>query len=540
MEKLETHRGISIFIYICLSLFTLVFMFYQSGFQSFWLDELSLIGTITKDKNVFDILGQYLTVDVTNLPLFPLAAALWYRIFPANDRLMLLLPQLAVAAAVYMAGKLSRLCFGGRTGVFAALLTSISSCVILRCGFEFRCYAFMLLFSETLLYTYIRRIRADFVRTKDSVILPFARFRIVKGKTRREDPPKTPRDEPVKVFALQKSELQYAAAMTLLIFTHYFGSIIAASLAFLDLIRVIISKGKKKRLLLPYGVSAIIFLPWFMLMLINKQKSLATFWPKKPTLPQIPRMMRALLSGNEAMFVLFIFALLVLLWHMLKIVLKVEKPSFSICCALTFAWSVIFVVGLVFTYSAILNPAGGIFLTRYFIVILPPMIGLISWIIVRIIDLAVLGKGGDYRQEFTFIAAVFILLYFGLVNFRVVREESGTSSETFREAASWIIENSGDELYESSSALVCSVNPRATAGFVEYYIRKGGRRSPVAQISLQGDNPVDEMKKYDTLYLVSVHRDMENLDSAITDYLEDNFVLSEANEDYRAFIYRRK
>ena len=52
-----------VFSYVALGLLMLLFMFYQCGKQSFWLDEMSLLGTITKDKGIGDILNQYLTID---------------------------------------------------------------------------------------------------------------------------------------------------------------------------------------------------------------------------------------------------------------------------------------------------------------------------------------------------------------------------------------------------------------------------------------------------------------------------------------------
>ena len=70
--------GIFIFIQF---MFSVHFM----GRQYFNLDEVSQIGFIAKKLGVGGILDYYLTSEVTNLPLFPLLAAVWYRVVPYGE-----------------------------------------------------------------------------------------------------------------------------------------------------------------------------------------------------------------------------------------------------------------------------------------------------------------------------------------------------------------------------------------------------------------------------------------------------------------------
>jgi len=131
-----------------------------------------------------------------------------------------------------------------------------------------------------------------------------------------------------------------------------------------------------------------------------------------------------------------------------------------------------------------------------------------------------------------------MILYVGLTNLREVRENSSKSSETFREASQWVEAQEG--LYDEGTALVCSVNPRAALGFAEYYVRDGGKKPEIPVISLQDTDPVSDLKKYDKLYVVYVHRDMEKLADDVKAYLSDNFEIKENNEEIKAALYVRK
>ncbi|MCR5778246.1 MAG: glycosyltransferase family 39 protein [Lachnospiraceae bacterium] len=484
-------------VYIALALFMLMFMFYQGGKQSFWLDEMSLLGTITKDKSVGDILGQYLTIDVTNLPIFPLAAAFWYRVLPANDRIMLLLPELAVFGTVIWCGMTGELVAGKKSGLIAAILASVSTKLILSCGFELRSYGFLLLFGTGTIYYFLKRIEYDDL----------------------------------------KVEIKFGVFLALTLYTHYMGGILIAALGAAEVVMFLVDKTRIKKFI-PYIIAGASFVPWFVLMLICKQKSITSFWPDKPTLPEITRVMRKLLSSNEALFIVLILTFLYVLCRAVRTWLEGNTLSFKHKSLLILSWIVLFMLGSVFVYSAIINPAGGFFVLRYFLELIPVMLVIIAVGIADTIDFVSSGRNSTLRLEITAVVAMFLILYVGLINLRTVRDSSSKSSETFREAAVWV--KAQDGLYDKDAAVVCSVNPRATAGFVEYYVREGAKKAPVPMISLQDTDPVSDLKKYDKLYLVYVHRDMEKLADDVKEYLADNFEIKENYEDIKAALYVRK
>ncbi len=495
INGLKKHTWI---LYVFFAFIQLLFMFYQGGKQSMWLDEMSLIGTITKDKGIGDILWQYLTVDVTNLPLFPLISALWYRVFPANDRLMLLLTELFSSGALVVTAFLAERNFGKREGILSAVLMLISLRPVINCGFEFRSYAFMLFFSALSLFFYYEKNRSP-------------------GK---------------------REELLFGASLLLLIFTHYSGIILTAILGFLDLIKVI-SKKQGFSKLLPYFASGFLFLPWFILMLRFKEKSISSFWVDPPTMPEIARTLKYLLSNNEAVYVIFIFGILITAAELIMTAYKGEVTDWAAFLSLEMLCTVFIMILSVFVYSAYINPGGGFFLKRYFIVLLPLMVCVTSYAVRKMTDFFASWKNREELNAAFFVISGFFLIYFGFINLSEIRDKTKKSAETFREAAAYIKEQ-GVLKEGEDAALVCSVNPRAAAGFSEYYVRRGGREKEIATVSLQGEEPVKELSKYDRLYLVYVHRDLKDLDPLIEKTLREEYELTAQNEEVKAAVFERR
>ena len=495
IDNLKKHTWL---LYILFAFMQLLFMFYQGGKQSMWLDEMSLIGTITKDKGIGEILRQYLTVDVTNLPLFPLIAALWYRIFPANDRLMLLLPELFASGALIVTGFLAERSFGKREGVLSAVLMLISLRPVINCGFEFRSYAAMLFFAALTLYFYYEKERSG-------------------GKG---------------------GDVLYGISVFFLIFTHYSGVILTGILGLMDLIRVIMKRKGLSRLL-TYFIPGLLFLPWFVLMLKFKEKSISSFWVDPPTIPEIARTLKYLLSDNEAIYVIFIFGIVITAAEILLSAYKKKPTEREVYMSLEMLCAIFIMILSVFAYSAFINPGGGFFLKRYFIVLLPLMACITSHAVRRGADYFSYGRKTEELYAAFFVISGFILIYFGFINLSEIRERTKKSTETFREAAEYVREQ-GIFKDTENLALVCSVNPRASAGFSEYYVRRGGREREIATISLQGEEPVQELIKHDKLYLVYVHRDLEDLDPLIERTLSEEYELTAENEEVKAAVYRRK
>ncbi len=494
-------------IYGLMGFIQLVFTFRQSGFQSFWLDELSLLGTISSEKSVSDIIWQYLSVDVTNLPLFPLAAALWYRIFPSDDSLMLLLPCLASALSVAVSAHIAELIAGKAAGVLCAFLMAFSPALMTGCCFEFRSYAFMVLNSSLVLFLYLKR-HMEFQQGGS------------KGRI---------------------TAIAFSVCGFLLLMTHYFGALFMAGLGFIDLM-LVVRINRKSSWLIPYAFCAAPFCVWFALMLAFKEKSLTSFWPKPPAVTAVTGLIRHLLSDSDPLYMVFLAAAALLLYKTIRAFsehVKVRIPDWYRWLLL---WQIVFITGGVFVYSRFINPSGGIFVGRYFLVLLSSTLIFASAGAEDLLMLLFGEEEGERRKAVWVIVFTILFIYCAPRIINDVRADSTGSPEPFREAAQWLREEAGEDIYSSKSAVVCSVNPRAALGFTDYYIRRGGREKEVEWISLQDEekNLPESLEEYDTLYVVYIHRALEDLDSSITGYIEDNFEITAENEELKAFVAVRK
>ena len=410
---------------------------------------------------------------------------------------MLLLPELAVFGTVIACAKTTELIAGKRAGLIAAILVSVSAKLMISAGFELRSYGFLIFFGMCTIYYYFKKLKED----------------------------------------TMNNSVKYGIFLILTIYTHYMGILLIGALAAADIVIMIARKDNLKKLI-PYAATGVVFAPWFILMLINKQKSITSFWPDKPTMPEIARVMRKLLDGHEALFIILTVTFLYAICRFMRFVLEEKKLSFRYIALLTLSWIVLALIGIVFVYSTVINPAGGFFVQRYFLELVPVMIIIIAVGIIEAIDFLSAGKERELRYEISAVVMLFLVLYLGLINIRIVRDSSSKSSETFREAAAWV--KAQDDLYTEGTAVVCSVNPRATAGFVEYYVRDGAKKAALPMISLQDTDPVTDLKKYDRLYFVYVHRDLERLSDEVKDYLAENFEVEEDYTDIKAALYRRK
>ena len=309
MEKFKKFAVKHRFLLICCGILAvrLAFCLRVAPRQSLSLDEISELGFIARSQSLGDILHTFLTVEVTNLPLFALLAALWYRLVPWGEGWLLLLCELLTTAGCLVLCQAAKRMRSEWCGYFCAVLLACSSTLILRCDMEYRCYSFLFLTLSATLYCQIGRIQAG---------------------TRR-----TP---------LQ--ELSYAAALTLLAYSHYFGCLAIVALVLADL-PLLWQKRLRPWQLFPYFVSGILLLPWFIAMLLHKEKSLLDFWPTPPVFGRIPEAMRFALSNDEPLFVLLLLGMIGLLMQALVRHVRGSFDAGRDWPPLVLIWLVLFILG---------------------------------------------------------------------------------------------------------------------------------------------------------------------------------------------------
>lgn len=168
----------------------------------------------------------------------------------------------------------------------------------------------------------------------------------------------------------------FGISMLLLSYTHYFGILLCGSLFLGDLFLWIFKKARI-RTCLSYALAAAGFLPWGIYALPYILARTQSFWPEPPTLKSLKTTLE-FLSGDKLIliFIAVIITMLGLfLFHIWKKQLSFEN-HFPWVIQL---WSLLFVIGCVYIYSAYLKPTASAYVDRYFFCLLPSMFLLLAW-----------------------------------------------------------------------------------------------------------------------------------------------------------------
>ena len=472
--------------------FSLRFM----GRQYFSLDEVSQIGFIAKKNSWGRIIDYYLTSEVTNLPLWPLVAAVWYRIVPYGEGWMRLLTVIFTTAAIIMLIKAGKKLGGRGTALLTALLACISPVIMQKCGLTFRVHAFWLFFTALVFYLYIKRNKKDEKTMGDHIAL--------------------------------------GLAMAGLAYSHYFGCLTIVYLFLTDLLLSVRGKLGKK-FILSYLIGGGSLIPWFILMLTRRTMNLAEFWPKAPTFESIPKALRFIAGNDEPVFILLILAMIVNLLVLLKELSEGNESEKSICLASFSLMSLLFVFAD-YVYSAHINIQSGIFVTRYFLSCVPAAIlsvsELLNRILIRIEDKFELNKYILYGA-----VTLFVLFYLGAPNYYydVKDEVSAPFDNTYGNVRDRIAEDG--RLTDADTVIAINANRANADGFEEYYLEYAGSGDDVNVMSNEDQDIAERLEDAEYVYIYQV---MKGTPDIYTDIMADRFEEEWIDEDIGLYLFKRK
>ncbi len=488
------------FFLICLFMVLLRFAFCLriSGRQSFACDEIAELGFIAKANSLQEILMYFLTTEITNLPLFALIAAGWYRIVPWGEAYLLLLCELFTSAGILVLGAAAARLKDELTGYISVALCVISSTLLLRCDMEYRCYSFLFLMVTICFYWY--------VRGKEKGCERGIRY-----------------------------ELVFALIMTLLAYSHYFGPLIIVAL-FISEAFLFIKKKNRISFIIPYVVSGALLTPWFLLMLKFKEKSISDFWPSPPNLGSIPEMLRFVMSNDEGIYILALMGMVYTVVLALNNIIKKEYDYSFDHVLLTFLWITLFILLGDFVYSSRINIYGSIWVDKYFISVLPAMV-IMTAVFLRTIP-GLLCRGGMKPPEgvLTAVLCVFLILYTGLGNYyHDVKEYMDVPLDPFRETAQYLAENTEGE---EKTLLLLPMELSAAKGYQEYYIDHYGLADRIEVVSWAEPELSSILAGADRLYVFDVRNRIEKTGEELGVSLE-GFSPEKTVKEYDLTLYKK-
>ncbi len=477
-----------------LILIQLVFSLRFMGRQYLSLDEVSQIGFIVKKNPLGQITEYYLTSEVTNLPFWPFVAAAWYRLVPYGEGWLRLLTVLLTTLSIIILIKAAKEYKGERTALLMAVLCCISSVLMHNCSLTFRVHAFWMVFTALVLWRYFARLKDDSMKN-------------------------------ILLLGLSMAGLAYC---------HYFGCLTIAYLFLMDVV-LFIRKAADKKVILSYIISGAAVLPWLILVMLRRTMDLNDFWPKTPTFASIPKALRFIVSGDEPVFIFLLLSMMIAFLLILDSIFNSFRdfePRF-IRFGLAFM-PLIFVIGD-YVYSAHINVRAGIFVSRYFLSVLPAALLSVSYLLSEILDR--LSEKFDIRLFLSYgTAALFLLIYLGCGNYYydVKDEVSAPFDNTYGNVRDIVIKDQG--LKNGDTVVAINANRANADGFEEYYLGYGSRNNDIHVVSNDDPDIAERIGAADRVYVYQV---MSGKPDIFTDIMGDKFKLVSFDKDISLYTFDR-
>lgn len=505
-----------LYIGIILVSWMAIFTFINGDVQSLWVDELSSIGYIRSGISFTDMLYTYLFCD-TNLPLYSIILYFYYRIMPYGEQYLLIPSIIFCVGGVWIFSHCVKNMLGERAGVIALCLCCASNALIWQGAWEVRCYSLTFFMAAVAFGCFVKKMQTP---SRISLIV-------------------------------------YSIVVALFISTHWFASLVLAFYGLVDLL-LIISKKMSWKNLFVYVPALLFFLPWTAVAFLSKQEEISNFWGIIPEWKNLLWTILFWLSGRRWLWYMCLIAGFVCCakW-MLSIFVKDKCKDFK---SMVGAWctaTIVWVIGIVYVYSRIINPEGSLYIERYFVVIVPPImfltvLGLDDFLdrVDKIVESRYI-KNRIINKSFGIGARIIvgiILISSWVLCYREEYIAIRKPFEKFREAAEYLI--SDGRIWKEDTLFVASNRYCVLDGFVEYYFEKKGYNEPenivdggVHSIAESRFYPnykqysEEELLEYNHIICLRIHM---HYDEEFADFLGENYIQIQGAEENGIEIWSKK
>jgi hypothetical protein len=421
--KSRFHRFLSWFLLAFMAIFMLTF----ASKQPFWFDELFSIGVV-HNSDAVSICKVALEGDV-HPPLFHLIVSLFYRVMPYGEAYLLLLPVAFVIGGIVVLGKTGRVIGGEDLGFFTLCVAATSSILVRQGGWELRSYSMLFCFSSVTLLYYAKRCKEE---TNMNIVF-------------------------------------YGISLTLLLHTHYFGAILALFYGLMDLC-LFLRKKIAFKCILSYLLAGLSFVPWFILVFVYSTLDLSSFWALPPDFTAPILTIAYLLSNSIICCFFFGAGFLAILFGAIR---KPEEKqnnaeSYILRCL---PGGILWVIAFVFCYSKFINPGGGMYVNRYFFVILPHVFLITAYAAVAMCN-ALANKSASLRMPLR----CFLLLLLLLVGAQSCYLSVIQQYDPYRDIAEYLSKDG--KAHSRDSLTITTDHEKAVRGWLAYYFVKRGYEIP--------------------------------------------------------------
>jgi uncharacterized membrane protein len=407
-------------------------MWLVSGKCVLWNDELLSLD-VAIQSSLKKALARNVELEGNGL-LFNLILYFYYKICPYGIRWLLLLPEFFMALGVFSLGMCAKKVLGNHGGCFAAAVASMSHLLMIY-GNNLRAYPLLILFISLTLWAY------------------FVRLEHGNMEKRRE-------------------LLVYGLCLAGLIYTFYLAAFVCVMLFIFDVI-LYFRKKVGKRCIYSYLICGALFLPWFIYFLTRNK--LSTWSAYDAGFSDLFPMLKGLLDRNVVLLSLACLGIFIIIFQFIK--KRDVKSVFLFLCGI-----------LIVVFIALNLIVVGLWENRYFFIILPMFVIIISHTLKELIDFI------PRRSAFIAACLILVFLLYALPrNYQKMQYKSdfGTWVNNLKSAADWLLAQ--DDIYDNSTGLWHFIMFDA---WNDYYVRQKEKRDSLDKQVVAEWSDVQNRKYY--------------------------------------------
>lgn len=484
IDRFLNNKKTFIIIIVLSILYLIAFMICGTYYKHFWYDEMATVGFMRTGVSFKEMIEYYLDIEASNLPLFQIIVSVFYHNLPATPLFVLLPTMIFTVAGVILLVILAER-ISGKMGAYSIIVLSIfSTTVINRMGLLYRTYSFMY-FTTVLSLFFIEKIKDD--------------YNI-------------------------KNIIKLSISLILLVYSHYFGTLMFGMLFMAVFIYGIIKKKGLKRLI-PFLIAGVLFAPWFLLAMRTRVASVDSFWIEAPKITKVLETIGFLLGGN-------IFACVVwaISFGTVFIILIKRREMFSFKGMVLLL--PVLILGVIFIYS---NIGGSLFEARYFIIILPELMLTIALFFQELWQ-------AIYTKSFgllIFILEVIVLVIVAVTELMRCHMDTFAEYVKYAGAAKYIIEQ--NDISNPDTLLITrdysDVDEVVSLGWYDYYLYRQGYVASNLVVKSAGD--FDQTEIIDS-YGDKINKVYVFAPEELIGYNGNNFEETFFDNLFRLAVYERK
>lgn len=455
------------------------------------VDDLASIQFALDGNNFFEKLCGVMKNDPTNVPLFYLFLYFWMRLFGFRPVMIRMLPEIFAALFIVVMGMIGRKAFHAKVGITAAILSAVSIQLIYG-SFQIRAYSLLMLCSGVLFLVWLYREE--------------------------------------KKYALLLMEV----ALLLVSFSHFFGVLVCGAFGSWEII-CCMSEKKTKKFLLPYVIYVFLFGPYVLLAYMNAGKIWGTFWSPVPDYLDFFEMLESLCVAENVGFIVFICMLCINILSLRNTKEKNSAYSFNNTIWMCF-WVICSVLMVGFVYSRYISPTRSVWVFRYFLVLFPFVLFIVTYGIVYLWQWMknILHLNRMMCAAIPLAFACFY--YYQSIEYALAHgEEINTGGSDYEAISDYL--SSQEDINDKHTLVIFPYPEPYFDGWIGFYTQGGRLDTP--NFCCTNDWMNGDLDQYDSIYTIEFVYDLTEQESA---YIKNTHQLTEANGNNLAKVnkYSRK